>query len=916
MEAGNSDHIIRQIHKVTQLRNELAGHMIGGGVSDAMFRTASREIRKLIQLCEVAELVSAVQADLLLQNVRGIIEHRYKADDLLDHLPGRSPAESVRKCQSRMRRLTGAQARILHDEILGSSYLHRLVQSPPGSGKTLLCNHLALRFLDSRLGEEDDEVRRFLLLTHSTALAAVCARYIYDIAQDWLNIDLVTKVMPVGRGIILSTRDPLPPTEVCVFPVDTLISSVVGIKRPRSELPSRDSWRQEVIGGFHAIAVDEGHRVFSTQQHAHLPGQHLLRRAEDVLDVVEAVAAPHCRITIFHDEDYQGDGVECCYPDSAKPLKAGLACVRNTAAVRDASTPHAQSLSNVVGRTDAAHYVPMADPCNTGRDVELVDVAKPSKWRRGAGNVEYGDIKPDQTFLGFRMQPPQTWNDATTAQQIDSSGSGVLVYTEYLQKARQYEVDANINSATDLYTTAIVDVLRRIDPGNLGLGWGDVAVVLPGNPEGLARQVHIACKRRVFGRFYPQPYGLRTVLKEATADATDIAHLYFGPAENLAGLERAIVVVTGFWHPMSLLAQPPSTAPASDTKEEKFLLRTDHRVYLAITRCTHQLYIAEPDVGIFASHFRIQDVEAEGGIAPPVGDPVGGSAAKVQVRAAPKGGRGVGELRLEDYHGSREDMTPSITRLQGDGNLLKTMSLGVKSDKAAVMAAVRQNGMALRFASVELQNNRDIVVAAARQNYKALMYASPELRSDSAFVFSIVRRNGMALEHASPECRNQGDLVLAAVQSAGLALQFASVDQQMHRDVVLAAVKENGEALLYAPRALQKDRDIVVTAVSQNGWVLKDAPRELWGDREVILAAVKHNCKALEYAPAELHTDRAFVLAAVRKNGHALRFASHELRDDRQFVLDAVKNNRSALEYVSVALRSDSRVLRAVWSEQ
>lgn len=250
--------------------------------------------------------------------------------DMLELVPTVARVDAVRKSDARMRRLTAAQSRLFTNKILRSIKPRLLVQSPPGSGKTVLCQHLALEFLASQLDTEaapDAPTLRFLLLTHGAALAKQIATYIEMAARESLGIRLNSDPVDALSGAIV-LRLNAPPTEIHVVPIDVLVAATTGVNHRVPRLFTEKLWPRDKPGPFHQVAVDEGHLVFSHQPLSHLDGQHLLRNCEDVCRVVEAVMVPGCRMTIFHDEDYQGAGVPVSYPMGCDRLTAGLAMVR------------------------------------------------------------------------------------------------------------------------------------------------------------------------------------------------------------------------------------------------------------------------------------------------------------------------------------------------------------------------------------------------------------------------------------------------------------------------------------------------------------------------------------------------------------------------------------------------------------
>jgi len=178
--------ILDQLRAIKNKRNELAGHLVGGAVPTHHFAPVPKALLTLITRCESAGLVRSAQAAQLCDEVRTISAHEFQADrhELIELYPSENRADAVRKSKSLIKRFTAAQYKLFNEQISGSPEPSLLVQSPPGSGKTLICQHLALRFLVGRLNSPTADPRRLLLLTHSTALAKVCARYIETVARE------------------------------------------------------------------------------------------------------------------------------------------------------------------------------------------------------------------------------------------------------------------------------------------------------------------------------------------------------------------------------------------------------------------------------------------------------------------------------------------------------------------------------------------------------------------------------------------------------------------------------------------------------------------------------------------------------------------------------------------------------------
>jgi len=86
--------------------------------------------------------------------------------------------------------------------------------------------------------------------------------------------------------------------------------------------------------------------------------------------------------------------------------------------------------------------------------------------------------------------------------------------------------------------------------------------------------------------------------------------LFFGAAENTAGLERQTVILIGFNDPEYMIHKVEQegwcvrTTPPTDSSE---MPRMDGRVYRAITRCTCRLVLVEVNADDFYRHLRISE---------------------------------------------------------------------------------------------------------------------------------------------------------------------------------------------------------------------------------------------------------------------------------------------------------------------
>ena len=89
-----------------------------------------------------------------------------------------------------------------------------------------------------------------------------------------------------------------------------------------------------------------------------------------------------------------------------------------------------------------------------------------------------------------------------------------------------------------------------------------------------------------------------TLLNGVVVGSVDEGALYFGPAENMAGLERPVAVLAGFRHPRHLLARGVDAS------------RVDPVVYIAATRTTFLLVPVEVHPEHFVRHWCIEGDEA------------------------------------------------------------------------------------------------------------------------------------------------------------------------------------------------------------------------------------------------------------------------------------------------------------------
>eukprot|EP00037_Helgoeca_nana_P028238 m.329935 g.329935 ORF g.329935 m.329935 type:complete len:291 (+) comp27715_c0_seq12:428-1300(+) len=194
------------------------------------------------------------------------------------------------------------------------------IQAPPGSGKTLLWLHLAILFVHGRLKLETRSTKRFLMLTHDPALANTFASIVAAETEQVLEVAPVRIDPPPVPGAVVLVWDDARghSTEVHVCSVDAFVQWQTGIQHPyvRQECPPR----LQSAPLYCSVAVNEGHRVFSYQPHAHITGQHNLRTIDHVRQILHHASDPGCQLVFFHDKDYQSIGSPIA--DSGSPSGA------------------------------------------------------------------------------------------------------------------------------------------------------------------------------------------------------------------------------------------------------------------------------------------------------------------------------------------------------------------------------------------------------------------------------------------------------------------------------------------------------------------------------------------------------------------------------------------------------------------
>lgn len=475
----------------------------------------------------------------------------------------------------RLRTLTGKQVQIFLkiDEALNrASTQGVLVRAPSGSGKTVLCVKLALRFLLDQLLDADfqsnlvpapevdgpvgvvGEIKVMLLLVHSQALLH---SIIADVQHDARAMDLHLRYEPGdhygAHSFRIHTEAGREAGVVSVMTVDMLVTAVTPTETPAGVAQMPLLRPQELAPEhntllFDKIVVDEGHWVFSYQCHEHLVGQHTYKDPIEVGRALQKTMRQYCKTIVFHDRSCgsaadsnpQHSGPAPVYPSWCQELLTDLPIVRNPGPVRDVAVPFCRE-------TNEFHpqYVDRVS------FVRLLEETLPQ------GTV-LAPMTPTVRFCGTGIAP------------------GMDRGTCYIR-----------------YGSALAEELNWIAT-EASLEWGMVAVLVPGLPVKLRQALLDAALSDANQKNYTS---VVEALNNAFGDKDDAVapdKLYFGPTENFSGLERPFVVTTGFQLPAVVSARSKSAAS-----------RVDPCMYIAVTRSTYRLSIVETNAKKYARHFCI-----------------------------------------------------------------------------------------------------------------------------------------------------------------------------------------------------------------------------------------------------------------------------------------------------------------------
>jgi Leucine-rich repeat (LRR) protein len=333
-------------------------------------------------------------------------------------------------------------------------------------------------------------------------------------------------------------------------------------------------------------------------------------------------------LVIFHDLSYQHAGTVHppfeAFTAKLKNTKWELPIVRNPGPIRDCALPFCTELQTTKKTEGQAAFFPLLREGQLGRDVRLVDV----------------DMAPFRLFTNSAFSCAQKL--------FKTSENGFRLRNECSVQTKHYA------KAISLELERIRHEWARVGDGQLGsTHWEQhVAVLVPGVAEELPTELLTATLAAAEANGF---VAISEALCRSSVSVVDNATIYFGAVENMAGLERAVVVVTGMEHPRYTMHRIKHEG--WDGKRS----RVDSRVYLAITRCTAELIVAETVVGHFAAHFGISKAMLGGndGVAPWVGSfAIHGEPARVSVEQSDKDR--CNTLRLTQMVDTKNPPDPSV----------------------------------------------------------------------------------------------------------------------------------------------------------------------------------------------------------------------------------------------------------------
>ena len=634
--------LVAHFKAIKTIRNDSWGHAVGGVVDVDRYRKDCGTLQRWAHACATARLLDPEDAERVATAIKQLDQQVYLAEghviDLATGALGELSAAGRRAIT-----LTRGQAAEFGKlwAAVQAEGSRLLVQAPSGSGKTVICVKVGAQFLveAARKFDSAELLRRglrlprpapppmpaagmLLLLTHSTFLAEkmaidLCVDLEVSCPGSWPKRQAITD--GVFDVLLDSSADD---AVVRVASIDGLVESI--------GRPADPSFADPYAGPkYNAVVVDEGHVVFSYQPEAHLHGQHHFVDPSKVRDLLEHTLKPGAPVVTFHDENYQlvgrhGSGVlpdaavRMPYPVGSTPWALPLPIVRNTGAVRDISVPFSKTLSTwqmsrrIISRShsdrhndirDQTHrpqdeelarqsgrqsYHPLLDegtPGSAGKEVRFVDVAK----------ARYRTVQRDQYQLSGWMTKPAHFAECGPKALLEESAD----------QSQKYALPI---------ITELEQIRRRLTrsadrDGNVGCWAMLVAVLVPGSPSTVATDLLAAVSDALNWSPWGPCLTSDHLPETASPPYSELAGalpatpgygptgLYFGPAENFAGLERPLVVVTGMQHPKYLVHRREVEGWQGEME--------DPRVYLAVTRCTYELSVVEVEAVQFAPHFNI-----------------------------------------------------------------------------------------------------------------------------------------------------------------------------------------------------------------------------------------------------------------------------------------------------------------------
>lgn len=425
-----------------------------------------------------------------------------------------------------------------------------------------------------------------LLLVHNEVLCAEVASKVQAELREASDSPLETMLEPEIRAPVHAAIPAMEPsiTVRALAPVSGASAGMV----VEVVVMTVDAFVDGSVGTFCSAVVDEGHVCFGYQPELSLHGQHACADVEgELLVLFECALAPAAAtpgfsvpIIIFHDQSYQlvgsGGSIAPTYPKGCTKKMAPLPIVRNPGVVRDVAMPFSRVLfgSDELTKSQGRQsYYPLLVEDGKGRPARMVDV--------GRGSVRRACTS------AFLLAETLTTGD--------------------LARYRDQEADQQSN----LYAEHILKELVRIrtliveTSGDTAEWAKHVALLVPGSPNQVVAQllnaVHVCASDAV----PPHVQDIKDALPQLGGFAGyGSTGLYFGAAENFAGLERPFVITTGMQHPEYLIHR-------KDNEGWREGGIVDSRMYLAVTRCTLELSVVEVEVEKFAAHFQISNVASD-----------------------------------------------------------------------------------------------------------------------------------------------------------------------------------------------------------------------------------------------------------------------------------------------------------------